>query len=45
VYVHEHPEMFHEPPTRYKFLEAALEEDIDNVQARIIGGYKEASGV
>ena len=45
VYVHEHPEMLHTAPTRYKFLEAALEEDFDNVQARIIEGYKVTSGV
>lgn len=33
--VHEMTENFHEPPTRSKFLQSALEEDINNILPRI----------
>lgn len=43
--VHERTDFFHAPPTRAKFLQAALEEDAGNIQARIVSGFKVASGV
>jgi hypothetical protein len=41
VYVHEMVEQYHEPPTRSKFLQAALMEDLDGLKARLEAGYKE----
>lgn len=38
--VHEKLEYKHAAPTRAKFLQAAIEEDADNIQARILRGYK-----
>lgn len=43
--VHERTDYFHEPPTRSKFLQAALEEDGPEIQARIEKGYRTASGL
>lgn len=45
VFVHEIVEYEHEPPTRAKFLQAALEEDNDDIQDRIVEGMRKASGV
>lgn len=45
VMVHEIPEYHHEPPTSDKFLQGPLEEDIENIQQRIINGFKVAGGV
>lgn len=44
IYVHERPGVFHAPPTRWKFLQAALEEDGPEIQRRIRDGFKIASG-
>lgn len=44
IYVHERPGVFHAPPTRWKFLQAALEEDGAEIQRRIRDGFKTASG-
>ncbi len=43
--VHERTDFFHQPPTRSKFLQAALEEDGPEIQARIEKGYRTASGL
>lgn len=44
IYVHEVP-MRHAEPTTWKFLQRALQEDGGNIQARIISGYRKASGM
>jgi hypothetical protein len=44
VFVHENLEMHHRPPTQAKFLQRALEESQELVQARIIEGMKLAAG-
>lgn len=41
VAVHENLEWRHEPPTRSKFLQAAVDEDIGNIEARLIAAYQE----
>jgi hypothetical protein len=41
--VHENLEWHHEPPTRAKFLQDALEEQNEEIEQRIIKGLKEAS--
>lgn len=38
VLVHERVDIYHKPPTRSKFLEAALLEDMANVYVRIVKG-------
>jgi len=43
VLVHEMP-VYHRPPTRWKWLQAAIQEDAAEIQARIVSGYREASG-
>lgn len=43
IIVHEMP-TYHKPPTRYKWLQAALQEDGDEIQRRITEGLKSASG-
>jgi hypothetical protein len=35
VFVHEHPELYHKPPTQAKFLQRAMDEDYIQVLARI----------
>jgi hypothetical protein len=40
VYVHEMVEYHHSPPTRSKFLQSAVYEDLDNVMNRIQTAYK-----
>jgi hypothetical protein len=40
VYVHEMVEYHHAPPTRSKFLQAAVYEDLDNIFNRIAESYK-----
>lgn len=44
-YVHERLDLQHKSPTKAKFLQAALEEDANSIQSRIVRGMKEASGV
>jgi len=36
VYVHEMVEFHHQPPTRSKFLQAAVNEDQENIRSRIV---------
>lgn len=43
ILVHE-IDTYHKPPTRWKFLQAALEEDASEIQNRLINGFKTASG-
>lgn len=45
VYVHEMVQNYHVAPTRSKFLQAAVLEDIDNVRARIEREYKGLAGL
>lgn len=45
AFVHERTDIPHAAPTRAKFLQSAIEEDADDIQQRIIEGYKRASGV
>lgn len=45
AHVHERVDIGHAPPTRSKFLLAALEEDNANIQKRIVRGYKQMLGV
>ena len=40
VFVHEMTEVHHTPPTRSKFLQAAIEEDLDDIQGRIAEEYR-----
>lgn len=40
VYVHEIPGYHHEPPTRAKFLEQALKEDLSGILTRLAAGYR-----
>ena len=40
VYVHERTDLRHKAPTRAKFLQAALEEDMDEIKQRIAIGYR-----
>lgn len=35
VFVHENPNFFHEPPTQYKFLQRAMDEDLAGIIGRI----------
>lgn len=44
VFVHELMEVNHKAPTRAKFLLAALEEDENNIQTRIVQGFKKILG-
>lgn len=44
IIVHEDPSKTHEPPTRYKFLEAAIDEDWGGVTLRIAQGAKKLGG-
>lgn len=39
VLVHENMEMYHASPTRAKFLQAAIEEDMANIERRIYDNY------
>lgn len=41
IYVHEILHYAHEPPTRAKFLEAAVKEDLDEIYRRLNRGYWE----
>lgn len=44
VYVHEFTSFYHKPPTRAKFLQAAIEEDMDAIQDRIVTAYRSMVG-
>ena len=44
VYVHEIPR-FHKEPTRWKWLQQALQEDADDIRTRIINGCTRASNI
>lgn len=45
VYVHEMTELSHEAPTRSKWLEAAINEDMFSIIDRVASGYKRFMGV
>lgn len=45
MFVHEDPNMYHEPPTRYKFLQQAVLEDLDVIYQRLGAGYKVFMGM
>ena len=40
VFVHEMVEVPHKAPTRSKFLQAAIEEDLDNIRERVAEEYR-----
>lgn len=40
VYVHEITSYFHKPPTRAKWLQAAMMEDISGIRTRVADGYR-----
>jgi len=40
VFVHERLDQNHQSPTRAKFIQSALEEDVDAIKKRLIEGYK-----
>lgn len=40
AYVHENMEMPHDPPTRAKWLQAAVMEDLGGIYSRLATGYK-----
>lgn len=44
VYVHEVPR-FHPEPTRWKWLQFALQEDADSIKSRILDGVSRASNI
>jgi hypothetical protein len=44
VFVHEMVNIRHEPPTRAKFLQQAIMEDLDGIFKRLGDGYKEFMG-
>jgi hypothetical protein len=43
ILVHE-VDRYHKPPTRWKFLQTALEEDASEIQNRLVNGFQVASG-
>lgn len=45
IFVHEMPQFYHEPPTQYKFLERALDEDTPEIVGRLAAGIKARSGL
>ena len=45
VRVHEDLNLQHKAPTKAKFLQAALEEDIDKIPIRLKKAYKEKTGI
>lgn len=44
IFVHEMPQFYHEPPTRYKFLQTAMDEDTPEILGRIAIGMKARAG-
>lgn len=44
VYVHELTGYYHKPPTRAKFLQAAIEEDMDAIRDRLETAYRNMVG-
>lgn len=45
VHVHENLEAYHEPPTRAKFLDAAIQEELPGIQQRLASKVKGAINV
>lgn len=45
AYVHEMVEIPHKTPTQAKFLERAVNEDIDNITDRVVQGYNQLLGL
>lgn len=45
VVVHEDPQFYHKLPTRYKWLQAAMMEDLPNIFNRLGKEYKGAMGI
>lgn len=44
IYVHEAP-VYHAPPTRWKWLQFALQEDEEQIRQRVLSGYSRAAGI
>lgn len=45
VFVHEMPQFYHTPPTRYKFLQSALDETTPEIVGRLAASIKRRSGL
>lgn len=45
VFVHERTDLNHKAPTKAKFLQAAIEEDLDDIPGRLVKAYKEKTGI
>lgn len=45
ILVHEMPQFFHEPPTQYKFLERAMDEDTPEIVGRVAVAIKKQTGL
>ena len=44
VFVHEMPQFFHEPPTQYKFLQRAMDEDTPEIAGRVAAYIRSKAG-
>lgn len=44
IFVHEMPQFYHAPPTQYKFLQRALDEDTPEIIGRIAANIKRRAG-
>jgi hypothetical protein len=44
IFVHEMPQYYHAPPTQYKFLQRALDEESPEILGRIAAGMKRKVG-
>lgn len=44
IFVHEMPQFYHEPPTTYKFLERAIDEDTPELLGRLASNLKARAG-
>lgn len=45
IFVHEMPHFYHQPPTQYKFLQRAMDEDLPEVIGRVAAGIKKRTGL
>lgn len=45
IFVHEMPQFYHDPPTQYKFLQRALDEQTPELIGRIAAGIKRKTGL
>ena len=45
ILVHEMPQFYHDPPTQYKFLQRAMDEDIPEMVGRVAAKIKRDTGL